>query len=69
MSSCLYENPQEIQGDLNSAIETPLLEEWGLASQEWTYVVGADGIVAARFENFVGEQELEIAIEKAISQS
>ena len=65
----LYENPQEIQGDLNSAIETPLLKEWGLASQEWTYVVGADGIVTARFENFVGKQELEIAIEKAISQS
>jgi hypothetical protein len=62
----LYENPQEIQGDLASAIESPLLAEWGLTSQEWTYVVGADGKVAARFENFVGADELEQAIDTVV---
>jgi hypothetical protein len=65
----LYENPDEIQGDLSRAIESPLLEEWRLVSQEWTYVVGADGIVTARFENFVGEDELQAAIESAIENS
>jgi hypothetical protein len=65
----LYENPQEIQGDLASAVTTPLLAEWGLTSQEWTYVVGADGKVAARFENFVGADELEQAISAAIANT
>ena len=62
----LYENPKEIQGDLTRAVESPLLEEWNLISQEWTYVVGADGLVTARFENFVGSAELSKAIESAI---
>lgn len=65
----LFDNPQEIQGDLSRAIETTLLDEWGLVSQEWTYVVGADGIVTARFENFVGAGELTEAIESAIKAS
>jgi hypothetical protein len=65
----LYENPQEIQGDLASAIKSPLLSEWGLTSQEWTYVVSANGKVTARFENFVGEDELEQAIKVAIENA
>lgn len=65
----LFENPQEIQGDLSLAMETGLLEEWGLVSQEWTYVVGSDGRVAARFENFVGTAELTAAIELAIDSA
>jgi hypothetical protein len=63
----LFENPHEIQGDLSRAVETPLLDEWGLVSPEWTYVVAAGGTVAARFENFVGTEELSEAIEKAIA--
>lgn len=62
----LFENPSEIQGDLSRAIETPLLDEWRLVSQEWTFVVGADGRVAARFENFVGVAELSEALESAL---
>ncbi len=58
----LYQNPHEIKGDLSSAVVTPLLEEWGLVSQEWTFVMGADGKVAARFENFVPHSELEEAL-------
>jgi hypothetical protein len=65
----LYENPVEIQGDLAKAVETPVLREWGLVSQEWTYVVGSNGVVSARFENFVGEQELSSAIREAIESS
>ncbi len=58
----LYENPHEIQGDLERAMRTPILEEWGIESDEWTFVVGADGRVFARFEAFVTESELEEAL-------
>ena len=65
----LYDNPHEIKGDLSLAVVSPLLEEWGLVSQEWTFVMDADGTVAARFENFVPEGELEAALQTILSSS
>jgi hypothetical protein len=62
----LYENPHEIQGDLSRAVLTPLLEEWRLSSQEWTFVVNGDGIVTHRFENFAPKDELIEAIEEVL---
>jgi hypothetical protein len=58
----LYENPHEIQGDLSRAVRTPILEEWGITTDEWTFVIDADGRVAARFEAFVTQQELEASL-------
>ena len=58
----LYVNPKEIQGDLSRAIQTPLLSEWGLVSQEWTFVMDEHGKVVGRFENFVPEEELELSL-------
>ena len=55
----LFVNPKEIQGDLSRAVHTPLLSEWGLISQEWTFVMDQDGTVIGRFENFVPQDELE----------
>ena len=63
----LYSNPREIQGDLEKAILSPLLEEWGLVSQEWTFIVGADGIVTHRFENFAPKPELIEALDQAVA--
>ena len=63
----LYSNPHEIQGDLSVAKLTPLLEEWGLSSQEWTFIVDADGIVTHRFENFAPKPELIEALDQAIT--
>ena len=65
----LYDNPHEIKGDLSLARVSPLLEEWGLVSQEWTFVMDAEGNVAARFENFVPEAELEEALQTILSPS
>ncbi len=58
----LYVNPKEIQGDLTRAIQTPLLAEWGLVSQEWTFIMGNSGEVVGRFENFVPQDELELSL-------
>ena len=65
----LYENPHEIKGDLSLARVSPLLEEWGLVSQEWTFVMAADGTVAARFENFVPEAELDETLQAILGSS
>lgn len=62
----LYQNPHEIQGDLDRAILTPILEEWRLKSQEWTFVIDQQGIVRGRFEHFAPLVELEKSIRSVI---
>ncbi|MCY3568487.1 MAG: thioredoxin family protein [Chloroflexi bacterium] len=57
----LYENPEQVRlGE--EPIETPILEEWGLHTDEWTFVVNADGVVVARFEAFAPFDEVEAAL-------
>lgn len=58
----LYENPREIQGDFTLARRSPVLREWGIHTDEWTFVVDTDGIVAARFEGFAPREEVEAAL-------
>ena len=65
----LYENPHEIQGDLARGIRTPILEEWGIETDEWTFIVDERGNVAARFEAFVTRVELEDALLRVIDRA
>ena len=58
----LFINPHEIQGDLDIAMHTPLLMEWGLYTDEWTFVIDASGAVTGRFEGFSPYGELEETI-------
>ncbi len=64
----LYENPDEIKGDLSRADRTPILEEWGVHTDEWTFVVNGNGEVVAKFEAFVPEEELEQAVVRYLEQ-
>ena len=57
-----YDNPHEVQGDLESARLSPTVREWRLPSIEWTFVIDRQGIVSARFEAFVTIEELEEAL-------
>lgn len=58
----LYENPQEVRVG-EEPRRTPVLEEWGLHTDEWTFVIAADGTIAARFEAFAPYEEVEAALE------
>lgn len=42
------------------------VEEWGLPTEPYTFLVGADGIVAARFEGLVTVGELEQAVRELL---
>lgn len=61
-----YDNPDEIQGDLNRAHISPTILEWRIPSPEWSFVIGRDGIVAARFEAFATLDELDEALRKVL---
>ena len=57
----LFENPEQVRlGE--EPIETPILEEWGLHTDEWTFIVNAQGVVVARFEAFAPLAEVEAAL-------
>ena len=65
----VYDNPPEIR---DAGIEvgrlTPVMAEWGLPSEPWTFVVDGEGIVRAKYEGFVGAGELRDAIDETLVQ-
>ena len=61
-----YDNPMEIQGDLDKGVISPTVIEWGLPSIEWTFVIDREGIVATRFEAFATLEEVEAALLDAL---
>ena len=56
-----YENPHEIQGDLERAVISSVVREWRLPSIEWTFVIDRQGMITARFEAFATLNEVERA--------
>ena len=69
----VYDNPQEIQGDLSLGVLSPHLAEWGIdqvpdyRNESWTFVIGTDARVAARFEGYATLSELEEALLAALA--
>jgi hypothetical protein len=68
----IYENPAEIQGDLDRARLSPIVHEWGLSTvrhwfnESWVFVVDTQGRVTAKFEGFATAEELEEALLKVL---
>jgi hypothetical protein len=44
--------------------ENEWVREWGLPSEPWVFLVGADGTIAARFEGTVSVRELDDAVRR-----
>ena len=59
-----YDNPDEIQGDLDLARLSPTVLEWRLPSTEWSFVIDRNRNIAARFESFATFEELEQALQR-----
>ena len=58
----VYDNPDEMAGDISKGRLSPLMGEWGLITEPFTFVLDADGLIASKFEAFVTEAELEAAL-------
>ena len=61
-----YDNPHEIQGDLERAVISPAVRDWRLPSIEWTFVIDRQGTVTARFEGFATFDEVEAALRQVL---
>ncbi|MCL4875032.1 MAG: hypothetical protein KJ064_00160 [Anaerolineae bacterium] len=55
--------------DLATAQYVPAMEAWGLDFEPWTYLVDADGIVAARFDGPVSVTELAPTIDALLREN
>lgn len=62
----LYDNPDEIYGDLDRARLSPTISEWNLPSTEWTFVIDGRGDIVARFESFATFDEIEQVLLRAL---
>ena len=60
----IFDNPADMLGDPGKGRVSPVLTPWNLVSEPWTFVVGSDGLVAARFEAFTTAVELREAIQQ-----
>ena len=71
----VYDNPHEIQGDLTKGVLSQVLAEWGIdqvphyRNESWTFVLGADGRIAERFEGYATFEELEEALQATLASA
>ena len=65
----VYDNPAEIRrSGISAARAARVVAEWGLPSEPWTFVIDANGAIAAKYEGFVGEDELGAAIGEVLGR-
>ena len=62
----VYDRPAEIEGNLSGAPLAQAMIDWGLPTEPWTFVMDADGVVAAKFEAFATKDELEAALDAVL---
>ena len=55
----IYDNPNEIQGDISRGVISPEVLKWNLPSEPWTFMIDSDGLIYSRFEGFTTFDELE----------
>ena len=58
----IYDNLLEMKGDLSKGIISPIVQEWGLISEPYTFILDDQGVIKFKFEGFVTEKELELAL-------
>ena len=62
----VFKDPHLIEGNRFAADKAPAVEEWGLPSEPWTFVVDEDGLVQAKFEQFTPESLLDETLSRLL---
>ena len=70
----IYDEPQEIQGDLSRATVVAAVEDWGFTAlphwlnESWVFIMSDEGIVEQRFEGYVTLTELEASLQSVLDK-
>ncbi len=62
----VFEDPHLIKGDRLTARQVSAVDEWGLPTEPWTFIVDGDGVVRAKFEQFTPREILEAALQEVM---
>ena len=62
----IWDNPDEIQGDMSRARIAPAVEEWGLVTEPWTFILDRNGNVAGKFEAFTTASEIDEELKRVL---
>ena len=62
----VFEDPHLIEGDRFNARQVGAVDEWGLPTEPWTFIVDGEGLVRAKFEQFTPREILEAALVEAL---
>ncbi len=62
----VFENPHLMQGGRPSGGWVPTVDEWGMLSEPWTFVIDGAGLLHAKFEQFVPADEIEAALQEIL---
>jgi hypothetical protein len=62
----VFEDPHLIEGGRPTGGYVPAVEEWGLPTEPWTFVVDREGNVHAKFEQFTTAEEIEQALQDVL---
>jgi len=62
----VFDNPIEMREDGSKGRLSPIMTEWGLRTEPYTFVMDSQGYVSARFEGYVTGDELREAIEETL---
>ena len=57
---------QEIWKDFATKTVFPTVEEWGLTTEPWIFIVDGQGVIRAKFEGLVTAAELEASLQQTL---
>ncbi|MDA1128016.1 MAG: hypothetical protein O2913_04860 [Chloroflexi bacterium] len=62
----VFENPHLLEGGRPSGDLVAAVEEWGLPTEPWTFIVDRDGLIYDKFEQFTTAEQLEEALQEIL---
>lgn len=71
----IYDNPDEIQGNLGAAHYSPVVEAWGLTeiedyfNESWVFILDREGRIALKYQGFASADELEQGLLQVLQTS
>ena len=55
----VFEDPHLLKGERATGDRVPAVDEWGLPTEPWTFIIDSQGLVRAKFEQFTTADQIE----------